>query len=106
MSATMTRPKSTEHQAGVDPAKAEAIGDGLVRGAGRIAGVFWRIENLYPGCVQYRMARINGEPGLLRYVNGTIESAQSFLIEDGRIVTVFIIRNPDKLTGAPQHFSP
>ncbi len=78
----------------------------ILRGAGRIAGVFWRIENLYPGCVQYRMARINGEPGLLRYLNGTIESAQSFLIEDGRIVTVFIIRNPDKLTGAPQHFSP
>lgn len=78
----------------------------ILRGAGRIAGVFWSIENLYPGCVQYRMARINGEPGLLRYVNGTIESAQSFRIEDGRIVAVFIVRNPDKLTGAPQHFSP
>ncbi|MFS0758018.1 RNA polymerase sigma factor SigJ [Noviherbaspirillum sp. 1P10PC] len=78
----------------------------ILRGAGRIAGVFWSIENLYPGCVQYRMARINGEPGLLRYVNGTIESAQSFCIEDGRIVAVFIVRNPDKLSSAPQHFSP
>ena len=78
----------------------------ILRGAGRIAGVFWSIENLYPGCVQYRMARINGEPGLLRYVNGTIESAQSFRIEDGRIVAVFIVRNPDKLSSAPQHFSP
>lgn len=78
----------------------------ILHGAGRIAGVFWSIENLYPGCVQYRMARINGEPGLLRYVNGTIESAQSFRIEDGRIAAVFIVRNPDKLSGAPRHFSP
>jgi len=73
----------------------------ILRGAGRIAGVFWTLEHQYPGQVQYRMARINGEPGLLRYVNGRIESAQSFYIEDGRIAGVFVVRNPDKLTGVP-----
>lgn len=76
----------------------------VLQGAGRIAGIFWSLEHQNPGQVCYRMARINGEPGLLRYVNGRIESAQSFRIEDGRIVAVFVVRNPDKLAGVPQHF--
>lgn len=50
------------------------------------------------------MARVNGEPGLLRYVNGEIDAAQSFHIEDGRITAVFAVRNPDKLAGLPQRF--
>lgn len=73
----------------------------ILRGAGRIAGLYWAAEHAYPGLVRYRMARINGEPGLLRYVNGVIESVQSFHIEDGRIATVFVVRNPDKLAGVP-----
>jgi RNA polymerase sigma-70 factor (ECF subfamily) len=52
--------------------------------------------------VVYRSALINGEPGLLRYVGGKIESAQSFIVDAGRIVAVFIMRNPDKLTSVPQ----
>jgi RNA polymerase sigma-70 factor (ECF subfamily) len=78
----------------------------ILHGAGRIAGVFWSLEHSYPGQVQYRMARINGEPGLLRYLGGRIESAQTFCIEDGRIAAVFIVRNPDKLAGVPlQHLA-
>ena len=78
----------------------------ILHGAGRIAGVFWSLEHSNPGQVQYRMARINGEPGLLRYVGSRIESAQTFCIEDGRIVAVFIVRNPDKLAGVPlQHLA-
>lgn len=76
----------------------------ILRGAGRIAGVFWSLEHQYPGCVRYQMARVNGEPGLLRYVNGRIESAQSFHIDNGLITAVFVVRNPDKLAGVPQQF--
>jgi RNA polymerase sigma-70 factor, ECF subfamily len=74
----------------------------VLHGAGRVAGSFWSLENMYPQQVHYRPARVNGEPGLLRYVNGQLESAQSFLIEADRIVAVFIVRNPDKLSGVPQ----
>jgi RNA polymerase sigma-70 factor (ECF subfamily) len=74
----------------------------MLRGAGRVAGVFWSLEHQNPGLVTYRQARVNGEPGLLRYVGGKLESAQSFLVEDGRIVSIFIVRNPDKLAGVPQ----
>ncbi|HVL76371.1 MAG TPA: RNA polymerase sigma factor SigJ [Noviherbaspirillum sp.] len=74
----------------------------VLRGAGRIAGLFWWLEQQHPGKVQYRLARINGGPGLLRYVDGRIESAQSFHFEDGQIAAVFVVRNPDKLAGVPQ----
>jgi RNA polymerase sigma-70 factor (ECF subfamily) len=74
----------------------------MLQGAGRVAGVFWSLEHQNPGLVTYRQARVNGEPGLLRYVGGKLESAQSFLVEDGRIVSIFIVRNPDKLAGVPQ----
>lgn len=74
----------------------------ILRGAGRVAGVFWSVEHQYPQRVDYRQARVNGEPGLLRYVEGKLESAQSFVIEDDRIAAVLVVRNPDKLTSVPQ----
>ncbi|NYE62307.1 RNA polymerase sigma-70 factor (ECF subfamily) [Duganella sp. 1224] len=73
----------------------------VLHGAGRVAGAFWSLEHKHPRQVSYRLARVNGEPGLLRYVDGALESAQSFLIDGDRIVAVFIVRNPDKLAGVP-----
>lgn len=75
----------------------------MVVGAGKVAGSFWAVENMFPGQVSYRMARINGRPGLLRYVDGKIESAQSFEFSAGRIAAVYIVRNPDKLFSAARH---
>jgi RNA polymerase sigma-70 factor (ECF subfamily) len=74
----------------------------ILHGAGRVAGVYWSLEHQCPGEVAYRPALVNGEPGLLRYVDGKIESAQSFIVDDARIVAVFVMRNPDKLTAVPQ----
>lgn len=74
----------------------------VLRGAGRVAGVFWSVEHRSPGQVAYRPALVNGEPGLLRYVEGKLESAQSFIVDEGKIVAVFVMRNPDKLLGVPQ----
>ncbi len=71
----------------------------ILQGAARIAGLFWWLESQFPGQVTYRLARINGALGLLRYVNGAIESAQSFIIDGGKIVAVYMVRNPDKLAG-------
>jgi RNA polymerase sigma-70 factor (ECF subfamily) len=74
----------------------------ILHGAGRVAGSFWSLLHQHPQQVVYRPARVNGEPGLLRYVGGRLESAQAFVIAGGRISTVFIVRNPDKLAGVPQ----
>ena len=73
-----------------------------LHGAGRVAGVYWSLEHKFPARVAYRAATINGEAGLLRYVDGQLESAQAFIIDAGKIVAVFIMRNPDKLAGVPQ----
>jgi len=45
----------------------------------------------------YRIATINGEPGLLRYVDGQLESANAVVTDGERIVAIFGVRNPDKL---------
>jgi len=77
----------------------------VLHGAGRVAGVYWSLEHAFPGRVAYRQARVNGEPGLLRYVEGKLESAHAFIVDEGRIVAAFVIRNPDKLLGLPQELS-
>ena len=74
----------------------------ILKGAGRVAGVYWSLEHKHPKQVVYLAALINGEPGLLRYVQGKLESAQSFIVDGGRIVAVFIMRNPEKLVALPQ----
>jgi RNA polymerase sigma-70 factor (ECF subfamily) len=45
----------------------------------------------------WRLVRINGETGLVRYVDGQPESALAFVTDGARIVAIYSIRNPDKL---------
>src|SRR3989344_5130961 len=89
---------------------AQLIGDGggkvpsfpkpLV-GPFRIANLYWALFRRLGAQVAYRMALINGEPGLLRYVDGHLESAQAFVTDGEQIVAIYAVRNPDKLAGIP-----
>jgi len=88
----------------------QIVGDGggkvpsfmkILRGAHRIANLYWALRKKNPGQVVYRMAQVNGEPGLLRYVDGRLESAQAFVTDGERIVAIYAVRNPDKLAGIP-----
>ena len=90
---------------------AELIGDGggkvpslgkVLQGAFRIANLFFATFRRAPDAVLYRIATVNGEPGLLRYVEGRLESAQAFVTDGEKIHTIYAIRNPDKLRGLPQ----
>lgn len=74
----------------------------VLKGAGRVAGVFWTLEHKFPMEVAYKIALVNGEPGVLRFVQGKLESVQSFIVDNERIVAVFIMRNPEKLVSVPQ----
>lgn len=90
--------------------EAQLIGDGggkvqsfpkpLV-GAFRIANLYWALFRRLGAQVVYRPVLINGEPGLLRYLDGRLESAQAFVTDGERIVAIYAIRNPDKLAGVP-----
>jgi RNA polymerase sigma-70 factor (ECF subfamily) len=89
----------------------QAIGDGggkvpafdkVLGGADRIANLYWALFLRLGPQVVYRIATINGEPGILRYVEGQLESAQSFITDGERIVAIYAVRNPDKLAGVPK----
>ena len=91
----------------------QLVGDGggkvpaffkILRGADRIANLYWALFKRLGNDIDYRIARINGEPGLLRYIDGRLESAQAFVVDDtGRICAIYAVRNPDKLAGVPAH---
>lgn len=53
-------------------------------------------ENVVPRCTQ-----INGQPGLIGYINGIAETAVIVDVAEGRIQNIFIVRNPDKLMRVP-----
>ncbi|HJV62727.1 MAG TPA: RNA polymerase sigma-70 factor [Albitalea sp.] len=88
----------------------EVVGDGggkvpsfqeVLHGADRIANLYWATSLRHGDQVVYRLAQINGEPGLLRYIDGQLESAQAFVTDGERIVAIYAVRNPDKLVGIP-----
>lgn len=90
----------------------QAIGDGggkvpsflhVLRGADRVTNLYWALSKRWPGRVVYRIARINGEPGLLRCIDGRLESAQAFVTDGERIAAIYTVRNPAKLAGIPLH---
>lgn len=66
-------------------------------GGQRIAQLFFATALRYPHEVRFETVRINGEWGLLRYVGGALESAQTFQTDGERITLIQVQRNPDKL---------
>ena len=94
--------------------EAELIGDGggkvqtfskVLRGSQRLAQLYFSLWRRMGAAVRMELAEINGEPGLLRFVDGELESAQTFEIEGERIVRIRVQRNPDKLARIARLFS-
>jgi RNA polymerase sigma-70 factor (TIGR02957 family) len=92
----------------------ELIGDGggkvqsfskVLRGSQRLAQLYFALWRRMGAAVRMELAEINGEPGLLRFVDGQLESAQTFEIEGERIVRIRAQRNPDKLARIARLFS-
>lgn len=65
-------------------------------GGGRIAQVYFAAKRRGQ-TVQARMVVLNGEWSLLRFVDGQLESAQTYETDGDRIVSIQAQRNPDKL---------
>lgn len=70
-----------------------------IHGATRIARLYGHAPRKARGQLLYRLTWINGEPGLLRYIGGRLESAQAFVTDGARITAIYVVRNPDKLAG-------
>jgi len=69
----------------------------VISGALRLARFYHVIARRYPGVFTYRVAEINGMPGLLRFMNGKLESASTFVTDGQKILDIYTVRNPDKL---------
>jgi RNA polymerase sigma-70 factor (ECF subfamily) len=48
-----------------------------------------------------RIVQVNGEPGIVSYVNGRPHSVFTLQVNDGRIDAIFIVTNPKKLSHLP-----
>jgi RNA polymerase sigma-70 factor, ECF subfamily len=71
-----------------------------VRGAQNVARLFVGLAKKGAALaedVTFRLARVNGETGLLTFVGGVLRNVVTIQVEDGRIANVFVMVNPDKL---------
>ncbi len=93
---------------------AELISDGggvvpsfgkVLAGAARIAQLFfasWRRSELGHETLRLELVPINGQWGLLRFIDGRLESVHTMETDGERITRVHIQRNPDKLQAVAQ----
>jgi len=69
-----------------------------VHGADKVArGILGSLRRLVPKELTRRLAYINGEPGLVNYLNGKPHSVLTIHVVDGKIRAIYIITNPEKL---------
>lgn len=76
-----------------------SFGKVLVGGT-RIAQLFfagWRRSALGQQTLRLELVRINGQWGLLRFIDGLLESAHAMETDGQRIIRIHTQRNPDKL---------
>ncbi|MBU2288736.1 MAG: RNA polymerase subunit sigma-24, partial [Gammaproteobacteria bacterium] len=76
--------------------KVPSVGKSL-RGGHRIANLYFVVAKRLGDGMRIALADINGEAGLLRFVDETLESVQIFETDGHRIVRIHSQRNPDKL---------
>jgi RNA polymerase sigma-70 factor (ECF subfamily) len=68
-----------------------------VAGGRRIAQLFYASSRRYGDELSVKLVVLNGQWALLRFIEGKLESAQSFETDGERIVRIHVQRNPDKL---------
>ena len=74
--------------------------DKVLRGSQRLAMLYFALARrlVRDGMRQdIVLAEVNGKPGLLRYIDGKLESVQAFETDGQRITSIQSQRNPDKL---------
>ena len=70
---------------------------GLAKAVALILGV--RRKWPPPADTRVRLARVNGQPGFVLAVDGSVFQTVGLEIDAGRIVAVYTVRNPEKLAG-------
>lgn len=68
-----------------------------IEGAPAIAKFFTRLAAQAPPGTRLREAEVNGLPGGIIEIDDAVSSVVSLEVADGRICSVLVVRNPDKL---------
>jgi RNA polymerase sigma-70 factor, ECF subfamily len=69
----------------------------VVRGVAKVMRLFTIALRLVSEHMSTAIIEINGEPGIVEYYDGQPFAATTFAIEDGRIVAMYRVMNPEKL---------
>jgi len=69
----------------------------VLHGPERLARLFQAIARRAGPLSEFRFADVNGEPGLLRYIDGELDAVFAFVTDGALIHEVYTVRNPDKL---------
>jgi len=73
-----------------------------VHGAENVArGVIGGLKRIVPASLVRRLARINGKPGLVNYLDGRPHSVLTIDVVDDRIRAIYVVTNPEKLSHIP-----
>jgi RNA polymerase sigma-70 factor (ECF subfamily) len=77
----------------------------MLRGAQRIAQYYYAVTRLLGAGLRLQLVEINGEPGLLRFFNGALESVQTIETDGEHVLRIHTQRNPEKLQRIAAQFS-
>jgi RNA polymerase sigma-70 factor, ECF subfamily len=70
----------------------------VLEGAERVTRFYTAIRRFAAGhSFDYRHAEINGQPGLLRFLDGKLDAAITLVTDGVHILEIYTVRNPDKL---------
>jgi len=73
-----------------------------IRGMDKVGrGILGGISRLLPRNLIRKLARINGEPGLINYLDGRPHSVLTIEVSGNRISSLHVITNPEKLKHLP-----
>jgi len=72
-----------------------------IRGAERVATFLFGVLDKVPADFSYRVAEVNGQPGIVVFYGARPGSVISFRIEEDGIADIYLVVNPDKLNHLP-----
>jgi RNA polymerase sigma-70 factor (ECF subfamily) len=74
-----------------------------IRGSDNVArGILGSLQRLIPKTLVRRFANVNGEPGLINYLDGKAHSVLTLDAAGSRIRAIYIVTNPEKLSHLPE----
>ena len=73
-----------------------------VIGRDKVVRFFLGLMRLAPEGTAFRLSRVNGQPGIVTYVEGRPHNVVTLDVADGVIRAVYVLVNPDKLRAVPE----